>query len=92
MKILTVKQFLDCGEANKKIVVTCHKNGSLCCKHTGPVTNLKLTQEEHYQKLSWSDSEGDPAIAVTSLNQKISRCRDWSDDDYEHTVYVEERP
>ena len=88
MRVLTVKEFLECGETSKKLVVTCHRNGELCCRHTGPVTNLKLSQEEHYQKLSWSDSEGDPSIAVTSLSQKISQCPDWSEDEYKHTVYM----
>lgn len=86
-RILTAEEFIQCGETAQDLIVECVRNGHRW-NLKGPVRNIRLEQGEHYLKLSWSDSDGDPSVPINSLKDKLKAIPDWSEDEYVYTIRI----
>lgn len=87
-KILTVKEFLECGATDKKLVLTSYHNGNFRSEINGPVWNIHTEDHGgHYKTICWSDSDGDPEAVYESEDQKINSLMDANANEYTHTVW-----
>lgn len=94
-RILTIQEFIKCGETEANLVVTTKKNGKLRCAHHGPVRNIVMKKTQKNWQLSWSDDDGDPTVGYNSPFSgekiKMEDMRDWHADEFTYTVEIKQK-
>lgn len=94
--ILTVVMLQDLIDTNKthKIkgdsrVVYSHDNGRKSHSKPKDLRDFRVTWNNTYWNITWSDDEGDPDISLNNANDLIKNIGHNSDGDYQFTLYIE---